>query len=95
MPEYLSGRNLTVTVTFSLALEISGRSMAWVGGLGLADVAGETESLDAGLEEVVEEAVEGRPAGLTGGVGAGDFRDRNGETEEEDLWDLELVPNIM
>lgn len=95
MPEYLSGRNLTVTVTFSFAFEISGFSMAWVGGLGLADVTGETESLGAGLDDVVDDGVAGLPAGLTGGVSAGDFRDRNGETEEEDLWDLELVPNIV
>lgn len=69
--------------------------MAWVVGLGLAEDTGETESLGGvGLDDVVEEGVVGRPAGLTmGGEGAGDFRDRNGEIVEV-LWDLELLPNI-
>lgn len=84
-----------MTVTFSLALATSGRSTAWIGELGLADVAGEADSLDGGLDDVVEEGVEGRiPADLedVGGDGAGDFRERKGEMAEEDRCDLELVP---
>ncbi|PON73208.1 hypothetical protein PanWU01x14_060490, partial [Parasponia andersonii] len=96
-------RNRTVTVTFSLALLASGRSMGWIGGvLGLAEVVGEADSRDGGLDDVVEEGVVGRPAFLDDGAGDGDFRDRKGEmveVVEEDLWDLEvvaeLVPNMV
>lgn len=64
--------------------------MTWIGGvLGLADVVGETDNLDGGLDE---DGVVGRPADLV----AGDFRERKGEiVEEEDLWDLELVVVVV
>lgn len=63
-----------------------------VGGLGvrLADVTGETESFDGGLEEALEDGVVGRPVGLGAGEAAGDFRERNGEMLE-DRWDLEML----
>ncbi len=80
----------------------SGRSSVRVGGLGfgfglglgLAEFAGETDNLEGG--RVVEDGVTGLPADLVyGGGGAGDFRERKGEMEEVDLWDLvELVPDI-
>jgi hypothetical protein len=96
--QYLRGRNLTVTVTFSLALFTSGRSRVRIGGLGLGlcEVVGETESVDGRLDDVVEEGVTGRPAGLVAlSCGAGGFRDRKGEMEDVDLWDLvELLADI-
>jgi hypothetical protein len=87
-----------VTVTFSLALFTSGRSRVRVGGLGLGlcEVVGETESFDGRLDDVVQEGVTGRPAGLVAlSCGAGGFRDRKGEMEDVDLWDLvELLADI-
>lgn len=87
-----------MTVTFSLALLTSGRSRVRVGGLGLGlcEVVGETESFDGRLDDVVEEGVTGRPAGLVAlSCGAGGFRDRKGEMEDVDLWDLvELLADI-
>lgn len=81
-----------MTVTFSLAFMTSRRSSAGVEGLGvqLAVVTGETENLDGGLEDAVEEGVVGRPFGLEAGDSAGDFRERNGEMVEG-LWDLEML----
>lgn len=50
-------------MTFSLDLFTStGRSSVGVGGFGLAEVAGETESLEGGRDEVEEEGVTGRAA---------------------------------
>lgn len=73
---------------------------AWIGGLGLVGVTGEADSLDGGLDDVVEEDVVGRsPADLedvdSDGDGAGDFRERKGEVVEEDRWDLELPPAVV
>ena len=90
-----------MTVTFSLALATSWRSMAaWIGGLGLVGVTGEADSLDGGLDDVVEEDVVGRsPADLedvdSDGDDAGEFRERKGEVVEEDRWDLELPPAVV
>ena len=87
---YLRGRNLTVTVTFSLALLTSGRSRDGVDG-----PTGETDNLEGGLEDAVEGVV-GRPLDLGGAEGgAGDFRDRKGEMLVEDLCDLEEAPDIV
>jgi hypothetical protein len=87
-----------VTVTFSLALFTSGWSRVRVGGLGLGlgEVVGGTESFDGRLDDEVDEGVTGRPAGLVAlSCGAGGFRDRKGEMEDVDLWDLvELVADI-
>lgn len=87
-----------MTVTFSLALFTSGWSRVRVGGLGLGlgEVVGGTESFDGRLDDEVDEGVTGRPAGLVAlSCGAGGFRDRKGEMEDVDLWDLvELVADI-
>lgn len=84
-PQYLRGRNLTVTVTFSFGLvgAASGRSTtkAWELGPGLDEVAGEADSLEVGLDDVVEEGVTGRLV-VAGGGWAGEFRVRNGEIAE-------------
>lgn len=83
---HLRGRNLTVTATFSFALLTSGRSR--VDGVELVGVTGETDNFGEGLDEVVEDGVVGLPVDFATGSGAaGDFRDRNGETVEEALWE--------
>lgn len=54
------------------------------------------ESLEGGLDVVVDEGVDGRPVdfGAAGGGGcAGDLRERNGEIAD-DRWDLLEVENI-
>lgn len=60
-----------MTITFSLDLLVSGGSSAIVGGLGLGvvDVVGEGDSLEAGRDDAVEDGVSGRPAGFPGGGG--------------------------
>lgn len=84
---YLRGRNLTVTITFSLALLFSRRSRPGECGLRLAGVAGGADSLKGGLDDVVavEVGIAGRPAGLEG-AGAGgcgdDLRERKGDMED-------------
>lgn len=81
-----------MTVTFSFALLTSGRSR--VDSLGLVGVTGEGDNRDEVFDEVVEDGVVGLPADFaTGGGAAGDFRDRNGETVVEALWER-LYPAV-
>lgn len=87
--EHLSGRNRTVTVTFSFDLAKSGRSSSWDGrggltGESLEECCAGRATLDTdegvvGREEVDEEGVVGRAPGLCAVGGAGLLLDRKGE----------------